>query len=496
MEDKRFDDIIKGKLANLSSEATPRWDLFLEKKNQYAQKKSDKQFDNSLRESLSNHTVPYNSDHWVLLKERLERIYAIKTRLYTIKSYEVLALLLLTLGFGNIDSSYWNSANSYYPSIVLEETEEDNLRDNDVKIINQELLAEVEENDVTEGTNISTRKASTEHKTTTIKNTIVAENKSSLGKRNDLPNQRSVVDGNNNTNTTEAIVSHRTKENAINTPLDIIHESKGLLALAQSIDPIKSQLAPDGKTITLIKEGNTPKKKANKEYTDDSWLHFNVHFDNNVISTAYHPDYNVNGPTRGEMFGFSASVLYSFEKKAMEYETGLAYTSFDKLWNFSETFYAGPDVMKYFLTNVHFDIVSVPLRAKYHFVENEDWSLFLSGGLSLGVIANANYTENIDKIGLRTIRQGQPIPTRPDVITSPFQNTQPFTKGIFQGGSISDNVMANATLGIGMQRNITPMTSAYFMGDLQLGLLDNSYGPTQIERINKFSIGFGLKRKF
>ena len=492
MEDKRFDDIIKGKLSNLSTEDTPRWDLFLEKKKTYAQKRSDQQFDNSLRSKLGDYRVDYNPSHWALLKERLERIYALRKKLYLIKSFELVVILLLASSLGNyLDVLVPDNALTNPAPIVKVETPSER---NENELFNLSSSNATTEEEVIDNTEIASTDDLTALETSAVSDEVLLDDRSAEIRNGGNINSYVAIEAPFNPQRNTNLVTDVSTENV--DLLETESNNRSLYSALSELNRVESALSLGEREAPLIE--NDFGIKPAKEYQDDRWLHLNVSFDNNLIFTAYDPEYNEFGPTFGEMFGFSAAAVYSIEKKSMEYEIGLGYSSFNKPWNFSNEFPQARRRYRYTLSNVHFDMVTIPLRANYHFVSNDDWSLYISGGLTPSVIVNSEYSEGeIEFIGLQPVLPGTIIPPAPelDELKAPFREDRDFTQGLFQGGSVSDNLMLHGSIGFGMQRNITLMTAVYFKGDLHYSLLDKVYGPTHIERINRFSFGFGLKRR-
>ena len=115
---------------------------------------------------------------------------------------------------------------------------------------------------------------------------------------------------------------------------------------------------------------------------DGKFLHVAASFDNNQISTPFNEEYNPDGPGSVEMFGFTLSGLFSIRKGNLEYETGFGYSAYNKPLSFRRTWDNNiGEVFVYSLTNVGYDMFNVPLRAKYHFANTSDWSLYMTGGL-------------------------------------------------------------------------------------------------------------------
>ena len=271
--------------------------------------------------------------------------------------------------------------------------------------------------------------------------------------------------------------------------------NNGLIESINTIDSKSASLAWDHKEVQIGSDFGI--KPLHLVGTDGKWLHVNASFDNNQISTPFNENYNPEGPQSREMYGYTFTGLFSVQKNNFEYETGIGYSLLNKPVSIRELWDNNiGDVFIYSLTNISYDIFSIPLRAKYHFVRNQDWSLFVTGGVSSEFIASVGYDENNEELNINApTPPGGPGPSNPEITESPFRSASNFHNGFLEGGTFKDNFMLRAQIGAGMERSITPTISAYISGDFYTSLLKTTYGPTD-DSINKFAITFGIKEKF
>ncbi len=496
MESNRFDDIIRQKLGDLNtSDSSPRWDLFLEKKKSVELKKADTSFDNSIRKSLSNYTVEYNSAHWVLLKNRLENIYRTRKQLYIIKSLEFLTLMTLLLSisnfyntfteFGGVDKNI--STTSSMPIAEHNSTDQrlgaiaDKGTEQQFEVnatSNQKSLNDLADSSNEIVDNNFSSKLSKYKESTSNLNTIQRTNSVTAFDSNSFLDEVNVLQR----KTIEKNTIKNQSSSANKSPLPLTETLSSLAALDQAIQRDASVIDISNGSLGLEQKVIPP---------NANWLHIVASFDNNRITTPFKEIYNPKGPLQTEMFGYTISALVSFERNKLEFETGIGYSVYNKPMNYQEYWNSDSEAFLYKFTNINYDIVSVPLRTKYHFVKNADWSLFTTAGISPEVIISAGYDEQNDFLGRRPLGSSSSGGRESSLFRSLFD----FNEGVLEGGSFADNFILRANLGIGMQRNITPTLSAYFSGDLYLPLLNKDYGPTD-DTFSKYAFSFGLKERF
>ncbi len=494
--DSKFDNIIKAKLENMTSDATPRWDLFKEKKSALDAVRADKSFDNDIRRSLSDYTVPYNVSHWTLLKTRLENIYRLRKAIYSIKVYELLAILILFYGIGaNYDYIFSIDQRMSEPIAALDVQDDLNSAAISNSVTRTEDIA-VTDDLIPTSDNSS---HSTLNKTIASRQIISEDNY-----------MQSVYSDITNANTTDNIIQSTNTINGVSYQKTVNNQNTSDLIPAQSafetdiVNIIPEVNSINAKTSSIswnenkvLIDNDFGIKPLHSTATDGKWLHVVASFDNNQITTPFNDVYNIEGPQSTEMYGYTLSGLFSVQKNNLEYETGLGYSLYNKPVSYRGAWDNNRgDVFIYSLTNISYDILSIPLRAKYHFVRNRDWSLFVTGGVSSEFIVSTGYDENNEKLNiLAPTPQGPNQNPSPELTESPFRTDSNFHDGFFEGGSFRDNFMLRAQIGAGMERNITPTLSAYISGDFYTSLLNTTYGPTD-DSINKFAITFGIKERF
>jgi len=514
---KRFDDTVSDKLSGHESTATPRWDLFLEKQNQIVVKHKDRAFDNTVRQNLGDYKMAYNSSHWVLLKDRLERIYASRQALYSLKTLELLVLLLLMINFtssyvqknqsiASIEQVNANAVSSEVSSEEINSTNDLIQNQNQINTITEEVVAS--ENLIT--SHIIT---GSDFNQNTIDKTLNANDKAinNIFTNNIETNTQSVSipfteSGKGGPSNAISIASSLGSSNINNREGDLVDVNELDNSSHKDVSFISPVEKLSGGLLTIENEIQNPVSYNStfgiKPYSaaNNSWFQIVFSFDNNNVRTKFDKGFFPRGATSdafSEMHGYTIAGMYSKDYGQFELEAGLAYSDYNKSWNYIEEFEVGSDLYLYSLSNIQYNIISTPLKVKYHFVQNLDWSLFASIGLSPELIADANYNESTQK---RNFTGGQPTsgtgtePLTVEDFYSKFQKTHDFNRGVFNGDSFSDNFFMRASLGFGMQRNISQNVSAYFSGDFYMTVLNGELGPHR-DRINKMAFSLGIKRK-
>lgn len=95
LNDAEFDQHLAQKLGSIQSPTLPDWDAF-------SQKLTTESFDDSITDKLKEIDTSQVSEHWLLLKDRLENILYFKEQLFSIKLFESFLIVALLVTFINI----------------------------------------------------------------------------------------------------------------------------------------------------------------------------------------------------------------------------------------------------------------------------------------------------------------------------------------------------------------------------------------------------------
>ncbi len=487
MSDKRFDDILRNRLSELRSSRTPDWVQFEKLMNEAQQRGMDESFDQLISDQLTKFQAK-SDPRWPLLHSRIVYITNLVKNIHSVKLTEAVCMLLLLMFF-HVTS--WNIKDTIYlagsgdESFELEYNADQMLNEEQTSKIKPLLSDNADENTTAEDLtrldlNSGRRKVKANPQgifnnigssATLGQNVIgpIAVNTTSLS-------QKAVIDG---ITTSGYLKSEVLKSQFGNqTVANLVElETKQSYLSYNRLEPLSNEI------YFLVP------KQSLEQFTINS-LQFYSSFDNNLIYTPDDLAYNTNARTT-EMHGLSLGVLYSKKFAAFEYESGLIYSSFNKPWNFKLQYGNSFGWYSFVMTNIHYDIVSVPLNVKYHFVENSDWSLFIQSGITNEIIAQSSFDNVTNYLGGGSVPIGSE-PESPDDMQSPFEEDRNFNTGLFQGGKLSDNYFMRAGLGAGLQRNINEDLSLYFSGMYHRSIVNTSLGPNS-DRLDKLSFIFGLK---
>jgi len=504
-QETRFDSIVNSKLSEHSMASTPRWDLFLEKQKEIQVKQGDRAFDNTVRQSLANHHAPYNSSHWVQLKARLERIYAKRQALYTWKSIEILALFLLLINFaGRFTPEMFNPTPLVHEIISPAPVENNSEQNTSADNLQSEFVATPAE------LNVETIQESNSSSFVNNSSVTVSSNNNSVvvSTRNENTNYFNSATNKNIVAEAVDVNSSFDPTNSIDIPTVESNDNSGIglsadkfLVVANisglSVSAFDSQFAAPQLNLNLDNFADAPIEKI-VDKAKASWLHLAVSFDNNYTTTPYNADFP-SGREEGseyytESVGYSLSALYSMTFGKTEIETGLSFSKYSKDSELYDIYYQGPYSYTHDLNEVKYDIASVPFRYKRHFVQRTDFSLFATANLVPELILSSDYT---GRKGFTTLPPtGQnlfPVPPMPEETISNFETNSDLSQGVLSGGSLDNSFLLRGGLGLGIQKNINANLGMYISGDYYFNLL-NRVGPEN-DRINKYALSFGIKRK-
>ncbi len=501
MKDNRFDDIVRSKLSDLKSDSTPKWNQFLEKKKAEDLVEADMYFDKNVRNSISKHRVEYNANHWTLLKARINYLANLKNKINGLKSLELAALfLILFVSYSNLDHKAILTPNE--PLADLNNNKVNSPTD---KSTLQKSLIDIQDNISKDNTNNSVNNlektiarnansvsASNVPASNEITRSLLVTSKN-ISQSSDVNayNKGISVDSYDNNSGNSMDVASNINNNS--TPLfpPVLSENETTLFENAFLENLISINATEPTSINYQRA--TPSIANNIEVAplqaNTSWIHIITSFDNNLIFTPDDLAYNTTS-RKTEMFGFTFGALYSRLLGRWELETGLTTSTYSKPWDFTQQYGNFNGWYKYSLTNIENNFVGIPLQVKYHFLQNVDWSIFGKTGFTSEFVVNSEYTSNNQYLGGVPAQPGSPPLTEHS--DAPFEEDHNFSKGLFQGGSINDNLFVRANIGLGLERNITSNLSVYFSSEYHMNVVNKHIGPNN-DKINKFGFIVGVK---
>lgn len=506
--DRKFDSTIDAIVRDYETSSEPQWDKFLEKKREKDGIIADASFDKSILGRLGQKQVRYNSEHWLLLKSRLQKIAYFRKQIFSYKTLEMIFVSLLLFSIGN-HFHYLNSDNNIdlimaevqkTEAATIDLTQEKELETSITSSSNDKQIAglttenaELRTVESQEKNSLSTNSKPSNAAGTNFSSSITGGGGTSL--------VTSAVPSFDNTATTTTIAKESTNDKT-----DFVSPISARTSLA-ALDLLVNQKSTD-QLVLIGSERALPETadaryinlNAKKKYRDEgSWFHILNSMDNNYITTPDNLETGLTEKTH-EKFAYSGALLFSKARKNWEYEFGIgyAYLNYEPYDAGTITYVAQNRLREVDFSKMNLDLVQLPIRAKYHFVNNGRWSLFAGAGLSNEFIVKTRY--QVDD--LITGAVGQPTGQDPQPDELPAFYNREFTKGIF--GEIpqlpsfvdykekTNNYILRGTLSLGAERNISDNFAVYIKTTYFHTLYNNHIGPYN-DHINKMNFGMGFK---
>jgi len=211
--------------------------------------------------------------------------------------------------------------------------------------------------------------------------------------------------------------------------------------------------------------------------------------DNNLVNSPFDDIYDVEG-FRTYGIGYSAGIDFGIAKGKKEWTIGLGYSNrsyepriIDEL--------TGDAVVNLFdtsLEHIEFDILSLSAGLRYNLAQNSKWAIDLGIGASANIVAHTNY--QIETVSI--LRDGQFVSSRVNTPYSLDLNNKPLHDGIYEGGSLQENIYLTTDISFGIQRKIGDNTFFSFRPEYSVHSFSNGIGPNN-DLINNLSLNLGVK---
>ena len=481
MSKQSFDDIIRAKLSGFRSAGHADWHAFERMLTQRNAEMSDKSFDTQLARKLNAHGSSVPEGSWESFSQRHKLVLHLQSNLKSLKLVEAcIVLLMLFILSGpifhyNTPYTVENKTNAIISSPEFEKT---NI-DYSVAELGMGSVSD-KRNDLKTQAEGSTFEMGNQFPKESEVSKVpfrITNRKLSTAPVHDIINDASRNDDLSPKNTdlshTKAMVEERSASIFLQ---DIEKLRMHPFKIREDVKPLDVLYAP----IRIYIE-----KRLDADY-----ISLCSAFDNNFIHTPDDLEYNTDA-RKTEMFGYSIGLMYSSKRGAFEWLTGLMYSSLDKPWDFTLQYGDSGGWYRFIMTNLHFKMAGLPMELNYHLVENHEWSLIARLGVTHSFIMKSQYQTSNSYLGGGSIAPGEGVP-EPDDGFSPFENERAFTKGLLQGGTLTDNYFMRSFVGGGIQRNISPAVAINLSAAYHWNIINTTIGPNN-DRFDKFEISFGLK---
>jgi hypothetical protein len=485
---ERFDDIIRKKLQSYKSEQGFAWEDFKNKLDSELGAENietNAHIDSVVKQKLANFSVPFEASHWAILRDKLRQQVKNLENLYISKAFEVLTIFLLLFFFGQF--IYVTPTKQLPKSQLVQQ----------VYIENEAL-------------NVSDKK-----------DDVLALNKK-VAKQNDFDlntNQtRSTASSSEARNIeTESGIVHATLQTKAIVKKEVKNYDAGAGVLAQQIpDLFKirkfSQISghcemPEVNPIDVLAFSMLPVDNRLPELmeiyptiekSNSDKISLFISLDNTLVNTPPDQVYANIGMVLFNSFDYSGGINYQ-KALSSRFEAGIGLA-------YSRISYAPQKVEEVFidelsggtysvhLKNIYFDVINIPTFINYHFVKKDNWSLYATAGITSSVVAVAEYdTEFL------TLRPTNIPPSFQDVNSGAaeaengprlFEKT--FNNGLFEGGSIDDNLYFSANFGLGLTKNLTEDIGLFSSVNYRNQIIDSGIGPNS-DRLSAVSFQLGVQ---
>lgn len=489
MNNKEFDDIIKKKLESLNTDGSEgAWDLFKEKWDNKSNQdlgseelsNQDKDLDAKIKSDMQKLRVPFNSKHWIILKEQLELEALFKKKLFVAKSVELIILAFLVLGILNLWPIQKNiyqipiDANPMVASVPVDKTSAENhkaIEEAQVskqKDLNSQLL-------ITTQTLVQKALASVER----IANNQTPSSKertNNVSKIKTKPSEHRI----NNVEFPFLSTPQKTTEPIIE------NNNNGPIALLEviEINALEIPIRSTGKPNLDINYIKSPKG-------NNSYISFALGPKMNLVNSPFDPIYEID-PSNTINTNFNISARIHKEFGPIELYTGLGYSNTSYVPHLVDEIYESLESQFSIATleNIKFKTFNVPLGVKYNIYESKKYELYASAGVDFNVIADSEYIIQDELLG----RQAPAQPASPkEIVNSNSKLSQKeFNKGILSGGSLKDNLYATASVSFGLNWKATHSTGLFIEPRYSHFTSSDGIGPNA-DKVHGLSIDLGVK---
>jgi hypothetical protein len=496
MDNKEFDDIIKKKLESLNTNGSEdAWDLFKVKWNNESSAGSqsedltsqDKELEEKIKKDLRDLRMPFNSKHWIILKEQLELEALFKKKLFVAKSVELIILAFLIVGVLNL----WPIQDDIY-----------HIRFYDIPMVasvpvNKESAEKFDRN---EQARIAKQKAFFKS-TKKIANRVIFSNESIL------PDKKAIsIEAINNisankaktfeTNSIKSVhklkfdfpfIEIKDEQSTLKSDVESLFESDKKSPIAQLLNseikeldvPIRPTGFPD-----IVLNNNLSKEN------ESTYLSFALGPKVNLINSPFDPVYGFD-PYNTINTNFNISAKINKEIGPIELYAGLGYTNTSYVPRLVDEIYE-PRASQYnvaSLENIKFKTFNVPVGVKYNLSESNNYQLYASAGIDLNIIADSEYIIQDEPFNSQP---GLPPSAQYSVNENAKLSQKEFNKGILSGGNLKDNLFATASVGLGLNWTLSTQTGIFIEPRYSHFISSKGIGPNE-DKVHGLSIELGVR---
>lgn len=475
MDNTEFDNNIKRKLEQMESQPPEGdWDVFSEMLSA-EEGFEDVNFDEAISERLNKTKKPFNSNHWLLLKQRLETEARLKREVFGSKILESVLVLLLVFTFFNLENYLKPQNGEAIPPIHYAYA--GNLQYPDISYVvaqrNTEKLIYKKAN---------LKAIFTESRIASIVNKS-EEVLSDIDDRLSLAfTPLNIIKLNNNL--------YKPNSEEIGYSLDPREELKDQEVESRENVSEMKRLSSDQNIKYEIKEAYPMFYiKPAAEIQRSTYLSAYVNSDVSIIKSPGDDDFNLGSHNiYEEDFGFG--LMISSELDGIEIGAGIEAKriSYNPVRISEITGGFRNPIIKRTLQKITFDVVSVPVNLKYHLFDSKK-THFWAG---IGVAGNLAMFSDYD-IQDEVISEAQPVsPPEEGSRSESILDQKNYHEGALSKGSFFDNMYLTGTLEAGIEHRATKNISFTAGLGYNRSFSTKGLGPNE-DIFDAIRLGLGVK---
>lgn len=191
--------------------------------------------------------------------------------------------------------------------------------------------------------------------------------------------------------------------------------------------------------------------------------------------------------------GYGGGILIGFKRGRWDLQTGGIYSFKRYIPNTPVVVF---QTVNYYVQEdfhgIQQDILQVPLQLNYYFKNQGYWNLYGGVGVSAHFVTSSVYEFRYRYTPTFNLA----VPTPPSESTPSIRQEKDFPKGLFDGGSLSDNLYLSANIGLGLERYLYAGRMSIFLEpNYQHYLFERGIG-TNHDKIYTLSLYLGTRLSF
>jgi len=485
-----FDALIGAKLAGLALDGSSDWDQFEKILD------GDEAFDEKVADAVESYEVPLSESQWPKLAEHLAKVEKRRRRIVITKFIEAAVFILFILTIMQLYPIQDITKKTVFRTIGVTQ----DLNSNVVSTPNQETKDDMEtESDLPV---VSQLVADVDQ---IIENIDIKEIKPLQVREKRHITYRARL-------AKVFVPSIDVKEVDLGSDRAIAYLDEGERNFKADIQSLEFGEINDEYLLATLDIKDLESEKRSFQYPvsnlsslvkkDQYW--FNVYGSPalNLIHTPYDRSYDDNRFISNEdeaieayshaSNGYSIGASISKETANLEIEGGVEYTSLNyfPLQIEEVTGKATTGFKTTLLKEIIFDIIEIPVNIKYNIFRKKGWKVYGSNGVSAGLVAFANY--DIDETVSKPLASLEISGSGRAPNESSFVDRKEFNNGFVRSKSFEKNAFATISAGFGVSKEISDKIAFYVQPTYHHNLSQGGLGPNN-DVHHRLSVQIGTK---